>query len=113
MAKKQPYVEIAVSEFARALIKQGIRVEKIVLFGSQAKGNARVDSDIDVLVVSPDFAFMPLYRRYEVLGKALAAVKKPIEALPCTPEEVQVENLSPASFLYSILAREKTVEYRI
>jgi hypothetical protein len=56
---------------------------------------------------------MPLYRRYEVLGKALARVMQPIEPLACTPEEVQVEKLSKASFLYDVLARQKTVEYRL
>ncbi len=42
----------AVDEFARrALEKWGDRIESIVLFGSVARGEAREDSDIDVLVV--------------------------------------------------------------
>ncbi|MGI9952548.1 hypothetical protein V3F56_09335 [Moorellaceae bacterium AZ2] len=55
---------------------------------------------------------MPLYRRYEVLGKALAKVMQPIEPLACTPAEVQVDKLSRASFLYDVLVRQKTIEYR-
>ena len=40
------------NEFARrALEKCGDRIESIVLFGSVARGEARGDSDIDVLVV--------------------------------------------------------------
>lgn len=33
----------------------GIPVEKVIVFGSYARGNARKDSDIDVCVVSPKF----------------------------------------------------------
>lgn len=102
-----------VGQFAEALKSQGIQVDKIIHFGSRARGDARGDSDIDLLVVSPDFARMPLYRRHEVLGKALARVMQPIEPLPCAPEEVQVEKLSRASFLYDVLVRQKTVEYEV
>ena len=56
---------------------------------------------------------MPLYRRYEVLGKALAKVMQPIEPIACTPEEVQIEKLSEISFLYEVLARQKTVDYQL
>ncbi|KYH32984.1 hypothetical protein [Neomoorella mulderi] len=45
--------------------------------------------------------------------RALARVMQPIEPLACTPEEVQVEKLRKASFLYDVLARQKTVEYRL
>ncbi len=64
-------------------------------------------------VVSPDFAQMPLYRRYEVLGKALAKVMQPIEPIACTLDEVQIDKLSEISFLYDVLARQKTVDYQL
>ena len=34
-------------------IKQDYRAEKVILFGSYAKGNATEDSDVDLLVVAP------------------------------------------------------------
>ena len=47
--------------------------ERIYLYGSQARGDATVDSDIDVLVVMPD-GFLPTYEDYahssEVVGFA-------------------------------------------
>ncbi|WP_258360232.1 nucleotidyltransferase domain-containing protein [Moorella sulfitireducens] len=113
MDKERDDIQTIIKQFAEALKSQGIHIDRIILFGSQARGDAREDSDIDLLVVSPDFARMPLYRRYEVLGKALAKVMQPIEPLACTPEEVQLEKLSKVSFLYDILARQKTVEYQI
>ena len=39
-----------------AKLKSSIRVSGAYLFGSYAKGNATPDSDIDVLVLSPDFS---------------------------------------------------------
>ncbi|HHY99403.1 MAG TPA: nucleotidyltransferase domain-containing protein [Firmicutes bacterium] len=112
MAKKKTDIGTIIKRFSKALRKQGLEVDRIILFGSQARGDAREDSDIDLLVVSPDFANMPLHRRYEILGKAMAAVRQPIEPLACTPAEVQIENLSKASFLFDVLARQKTLEYR-
>ena len=34
-------------------IKQEYRAERVILFGSYAKGNATADSDVDLLVVAP------------------------------------------------------------
>lgn len=42
-------------EFREALQKRGIRVTKLILYGSRASGRQHKDSDIDVAVVSPDF----------------------------------------------------------
>ncbi len=42
-------------ELHKALKKRGIRVTKIILYGSRSSGRYHKDSDIDVAVVSPDF----------------------------------------------------------
>ena len=53
MAKKS--VIKIVSKFAKALMAKGITIDRIVLYGSHAKGKQRPDSDIDIAVVSRDF----------------------------------------------------------
>ncbi|MEW5945012.1 MAG: nucleotidyltransferase domain-containing protein [bacterium] len=44
-----------VKEFARTVEREGIRITKIILYGSRLAGKSHEDSDIDVAVVSPDF----------------------------------------------------------
>lgn len=44
-----------IKEFVKALKREGITIDRVVLYGSYAKGNVRPDSDIDVAVISKDF----------------------------------------------------------
>lgn len=44
-----------VRRYLARVARSGIAVESGVLFGSWARGEQHADSDIDVLVVSPDF----------------------------------------------------------
>lgn len=59
-----------------------MRVEKIVLFGSHARGDARDDSDVDVLVVSPDFDPMQPLRDQRTVSVAKIGVDLSISPLP-------------------------------
>lgn len=47
-------------EIVRRIVN-AIRLHKIILFGSRARGEARPDSDIDLLVIAP--SAQPRYRR--------------------------------------------------
>ncbi|MCS6950815.1 MAG: nucleotidyltransferase domain-containing protein [bacterium] len=79
----------------------GVRPSKVILFGSHARGEAGAVSDIDLLVVSPDWDGMGLRARLETLGVAAARIWEPVEALACTPQELQ--QVRPATFLEEIL----------
>lgn len=67
----------------------GVKPQKILLYGSYAKGTAREDSDIDVIVISDDFKKMNLIERLELLGLAAGKVFEPIEAIGYTMEEIE------------------------
>jgi predicted nucleotidyltransferase/tetratricopeptide (TPR) repeat protein len=86
---------IAIQRFRAELEKMGIRCDRILLFGSQANGTAQEGSDIDLIVVSPDWARYNDRERFEILGIAAARILEPIQARGITPEEIATHRLSP------------------
>jgi predicted nucleotidyltransferase len=90
MAKK---ITETIERFKQSLEEMGIKVKKIIIFGSYATRRARKHSDIDVVVISDDFKEMNLLKRLETIGLALAKAKimEPIEALGYTEEEYNSE----------------------
>ena len=50
----QSVIEI-VKKYLAELLKAGININKAILYGSHARGNASPDSDIDLLLISPIF----------------------------------------------------------
>lgn len=63
-----------------------VHPQKIILFGSRARGQARADSDIDILVITESSE--PRYRRSRVLYGALRNIRVPMDIVVYTPEEV-------------------------
>lgn len=55
MAKTSNEIEKNIRQYID-YAKKEIRVTKVVLYGSYAKGNATDESDIDIAVQSPDFS---------------------------------------------------------
>lgn len=66
-----------------------VHPQKVILFGSRARGDARSNSDIDVLVVTDSTE--PRYKRAIPLYRALRGVPVPVdtEILVYTPDEVE------------------------
>lgn len=83
---KGPVLSV-VARFEKALAARGVKVSKIILFGSFATGTAHEGSDIDLVVVSSDFAGKDYWARLNVLSAAIYEVLEPIEAHAMTPEE--------------------------
>ncbi len=64
---------------------------RVILFGSRARGDHLLDSDYDLIVVSPRFQGMPFSRRAAVILKELyrRGVYGDFELLCYTPEELR------------------------
>ena len=54
MAQTPSELADIVERFRQSLEQAGIRCRKVLLYGSQRWSTAREDSDIDLIVVSPD-----------------------------------------------------------
>ena len=89
MVKTKREIEAIIERYKNTLIKLGIKPEKIILYGSFAKGSPREDSDIDLLVISDDFKNMNIRERLETLGLAAGRVFEPIEAIGYSSEELR------------------------
>ncbi|MBI5410311.1 MAG: nucleotidyltransferase domain-containing protein [Nitrospirae bacterium] len=89
MVKTEREVEEIIERYKDALKELGVFPQRIILYGSYAKGNPREDSDIDLIVISGDFRHMNLRERLETLGLAAGRVFEPIEAVGYTEEEVK------------------------
>ncbi len=101
MYKAGSQVKAIVAKYKATLQKCGIKVDRIILYGSFAQGREREHSDIDLVVVSENFQKMNLRERLEVLGMAAARIMQPIEAKGYTAEEIK--SVSNISFLSEIL----------
>jgi predicted nucleotidyltransferase len=85
-----------------------VRPQKIILFGSRARGAARPNSDIDLLIIAPSNE--PRYRRAAPLYGLLSDILVPMDILVYTPEEVEDWSGVPQAFVTTAV-REGTVLY--
>lgn len=83
-----------ISEYKRRLEALGFKVKKTFLYGSHAVGKAREDSDIDLVVVSDDFKNMDIWERLCLLGRARIGIRRPMEIVGLTEEELKSEDSS-------------------
>lgn len=89
MAKATSEIRSIVARYVENLKAQGVPVEKVYIFGSQARRNADMKSDLDLAVVSPLFEKMSLWDRAGFLGKAAWDIRHPIDALGFAPSQVR------------------------
>ena len=75
-----------VEEIVRRIVET-LSPHKVILFGSQARGDARPGSDIDLLVIAD--STQPRYRRSAPLYGVLSDILAPMDILVYSPEEVQ------------------------
>jgi len=80
-----PEIVAIISRFADALKKQGIRVDKIYLYGSYAYGKPEEHSDIDIAVVSADFG-RDRYEEGKLLRQIAWRIDSKIEPIPLSKQ---------------------------
>jgi Nucleotidyltransferase domain. len=101
MAKATSEIRSIIALYVENLKALGVPVERIYLFGSQARLDAGTESDVDLAVVSPLFEKMSLWDRAGFLGKAAWDINYPIDVLGYAPS--QVRKAAPGTLLSHIL----------
>lgn len=66
MSRGRLEVERVIAEFVRRLSRK-IRLSRVILFGSTARGDRLRQSDVDLIIVSDDFKGMPLNERFRLV----------------------------------------------
>ncbi len=98
MVKVSDRIIAIINKFVQEALKENIRITKVILFGSYAKGTNTELSDIDLTIVSEDFEGIRLFDNIK-LGKSRVRTNIDIETHPYRPEDFNKSN----SFVKEIL----------
>jgi uncharacterized protein len=80
-------VQNIVSDYAKALRRQNVPFDQIVLFGSHAQGTQREGSDIDICIVSPLFGD-DYHKALVSLMHATLDIDGNLDVVPYTPQDL-------------------------
>jgi predicted nucleotidyltransferase len=89
-------VDNRLSEIVRRILFVG-DPQKIVLFGSRARGEAHSDSDYDILIIEP--SNLPRYKRPAKYRRALVGTALAKDIIVWTPGEVAEWSGVPNAFI--------------
>ncbi|OFX14499.1 MAG: hypothetical protein A2Z18_05645 [Armatimonadetes bacterium RBG_16_58_9] len=89
-------------------IREAAEPERVILFGSRARRDARAESDFDLLVIGESDE--PRYRRSAPLYTKMADLPVEVEIMVYTPEEVAEWQSVPQAFVTTAI-REGRVLY--
>jgi len=87
-------------------LKRSYKPELIILFGSVARGDFSLDSDIDLLIVK-NTRKRPLWRRVDV--RKILSTEIPVDIIVYTPHEFKMLKESGSVFLKQILEEGKII----
>ena len=77
-----PAIVAIIKNYLAVVQEKGVRISQAILFGSYAKGKENPDSDIDLLVVGPDFDPHPARDLVAKLWRLRAETDSRIEPIP-------------------------------
>jgi predicted nucleotidyltransferase len=89
-------------------IVEGFQPQRLILFGSHARGDECRDSDVDLLIVAP--SNQPRWQRVVPVYRALAGLGVPKDIVWWTPEEIAEWRNVKTHFINTVL-REGVVLY--
>ncbi len=87
----------AIKFFENCLKEKGLKVSKIILFGSHSTAKATIDSDVDILIISSDFQNKDIFERARLTKEAeIKTIKKfrvPLDIITLTDRQREVDEI--------------------
>jgi len=90
----EPAIVSVVQSYLAAVSSHGLGVSRAVLFGSYARGDAHPDSDVDILVIAPEFDEPYDKNRVDLLWELRAQTDSRIEPIAVGERQWQEDNTS-------------------
>lgn len=106
-AEKQFIVPTQIREIVQRIVER-FTPERIILFGSHARGTGGPDSDADLLIVIPDRGSRR--KQATAIDLALVGIDFPTDVIVITPEELEQNRRRSDTIFYPAL-REGIVLY--
>ena len=87
----------------QSLNESGLNVDSIAIFGSAMTGKMHAESDLDLIIISKDFANKDIFERSKMTIKTeidtYKKFKAPMDILNLTPEEYNIKMLFPSKIV--------------
>lgn len=90
----EPEIVKVVQDYLAAVRRSGLQARRAVLFGSFARGDSHVDSDIDVLIIAPEFDVAYDRAWVDMLWTLRNTTDSRIEPLPVGERQWQEDDVS-------------------
>jgi predicted nucleotidyltransferase len=98
--------EAAAIAFIRDKLVADLRPLMLWVFGSRARGDARPDSDFDILVVLPD-GLPPEAYTHQAVAAPLVASGLAFDIVPCSLATFEVERSVPGTLVHTVVTEGK------
>jgi len=87
----------------KALRASGVRADRLIVFGSQARGTAGDESDVDIAIISRDYEGKDIFERIMLAKQAVLATAEkfvvPMDIVHLTPGEYDSGSSPLVSFV--------------
>jgi predicted nucleotidyltransferase len=97
----------ALNKYKQNLEVMGIKVQRMIIYGSHATDTTHKESDIDLIIVSDDLKDLDLWERLTLLGRARIGIHYSMDIRGITEREYQ--NSSPGTFLHDEVIKKGVV----
>ena len=87
-----------------------INAERVILFGSYARGDATEKSDVDLMIIAD--SDLPRFKRSRELYKLLRPHPFAMDIIVYTPQEIEKGKKTKVSFVSTVLKEGKTLYER-